>query len=92
MGWFTVRTVDLAFTGTPPQEFASSAGVVRSFCGRCGTPLTYRNERRPLEVDVTLCTLDEPSKVVPVDHIWMQDAPAWDSPADGLPRHLQGRG
>jgi hypothetical protein len=91
VGWLTVRTVDLAFTGAAPHEFASSAGVLRSFCGSCGTPLTYRNERRAGEVDVTLCTLDEPSLVAPTDHIWMQDAPDWDSSSEGLPRHLQGR-
>lgn len=91
MGWLTVRTVDLAFTGATPREFASSPGVLRSFCGRCGTPLTYRHEGRPGEVDVTVCTLDDPSLAAPTDHIWMQDAPAWDTRADGLPRYLQGR-
>jgi hypothetical protein len=83
--------VDLAFTGAIPREFTSSPGVLRSFCGSCGTPLSYRNERRPLEVDLTLCTLDEPSLAAPVDHIWMQDAPAWDLPSAGLPQHLRGR-
>lgn len=74
-----------------PRDFASSPGVLRSFCGTCGTPLTYRHARRPLEVDITLCSLDDPALVAPVDHIWMQDAPGWDSPSDGLPSHPQGR-
>jgi hypothetical protein len=91
VGWLTVKTADLALTGAAPREFASSPGVVRSFCGNCGTPLSYRSERRPLEVDITLCTLDAPTLAAPVDHIWMQDAPGWDCPADGLPRHSQGR-
>jgi hypothetical protein len=91
VGWLTVRTVDLALSGAAPREFASSPGVLRTFCANCGTPLTYRNERRPLEIDITLCTLDEPAQAAPVDHIWMQDAPPWDSPSDGLPRHLQAR-
>ncbi|HEV2700351.1 MAG TPA: GFA family protein [Steroidobacteraceae bacterium] len=91
VGWLTVRNVDLAFTGATPREFASSPGVQRTFCGNCGTPLTYRNTQRPLEVDITVCSLEDPALAAPVDHIWMQDAPAWDSPADGLSRHLQGR-
>ncbi len=91
MGWLTVRNVDLALTGAAPREFASSPGVQRTFCGTCGTPLTYRNVKRPLEVDVTLASLEDPALVAPMDHIWMQDAPAWDTPSDGLPRHPQGR-
>ena len=91
MGWLTVSSVDLAFTGAVPREFASSPGVQRTFCGSCGTPLTYRNTQRPLEVDLTLGSLEDPALVAPADHIWMQDAPAWDSPADGLPRYPQGR-
>jgi hypothetical protein len=44
-----------------------------------------------MEVDVTLCTLDDPQRAAPVDHIWMQDAPSWDILSDALPRHPQGR-
>ncbi|MEJ0004944.1 MAG: GFA family protein [Steroidobacteraceae bacterium] len=91
VGWLTVSAADVVFSGDAPREFASSAGVVRTFCGRCGTPLTYRNVQRPTEVDVTICTLEQPGRMAPIDHIWMQDAPAWDRLADTLPRHLQGR-
>jgi len=91
VGWFTVGTGDVVFTGDSPREFASSAGVLRTFCGRCGTPLTYRTLQRPAEVDVTICSLEQPGRVTPSDHIWMQDAPGWDLAADALPRHLQGR-
>ena len=91
MAWLTVRTSDLVLSGPAPREYASSAGVMRTFCSVCGTPLSYRNARRPGEIDITVCTLDDPSAVTPLDHIWMQDAPGWDVPADGLPRHLQGR-
>jgi hypothetical protein len=91
VGWLTVTTRNLSFTGDSPREYASSPGVLRTFCGRCGTPLTYRNVRRPAEVDITLGSLDEPDRAAPVDHIWMQDAPSWDLASDGLPRHPQGR-
>jgi hypothetical protein len=87
-----VKPGDLTLTGATPREFASSPGVLRTFCGRCGTPLTYSNAQRPGEIDVTLGSLNQPGLAVPADHIWMQDAPAWDLPSDGLPRYLQGRG
>jgi hypothetical protein len=47
--------------------------------------------RRPGEVDITVCTLDQPEFAAPVDHIWMEDAPGWDIPSETLPRHARGR-
>jgi hypothetical protein len=82
----------LAFSGDAPREYASSPGVLRTFCGRCGSPLTYSNVRRPAEIDVTLGSLDQPELAAPVDHIWMEDAPSWDVASDALPRHARGRG
>lgn len=92
LGWFTVRGEDLAFSGTTPREYHSSPGVRRTFCGRCGTPLTYARDQRPGEVDVTLGTLDDPDLVPPIDHIYMEDAAAWDRPGDGRPEHPKTRG
>ena len=92
VGWLTVTQAQLAYEGAAPQEYQSSPGVWRAFCARCGTPLTYRNAQRPGEIDVTIGSVDAPGQVVPVDHIWMQDAPAWDRPNDGLPQHAAGRG
>ena len=91
VGWLTVRSTELQYTAAAPREFASSPGVHRAFCDRCGTPLTYRNARRPGEIDVTVCSLEQPERVAPADHIWMQDAPSWDRPADGLPQYSAGR-
>ena len=87
VAWLTSTAGAYAVTAGRPVEFRSSAAVRRTFCGACGTPLTYQHERRANEVDVTVATLDAPGGVVPVDHIWMSDALAWDRPADGLPQH-----
>ena len=91
VGWLTVRSADLQYTTAAPHEFESSPGVHRAFCDRCGTPLTYRNARRPGEIDVTICSLEQPERAAPTDHIWMQDAPSWDRPGDGLPQYSAGR-
>ena len=91
LGWVTVNTSHLEYTAGAPREFASSAGVQRGFCGHCGTPLTYRSAQRPGEIDLTIGSLDEPARAAPVDHIWMQDAPDWDRPQDGLPQHAATR-
>lgn len=91
VGWLTVKSDHLQFAGAPPREFESSPGVRRTFCGRCGTPLTYRTARRPDEIDLTICSLEQPQRAAPADHIWMQDAPSWDRPGDGLPQYPAGR-
>jgi len=70
-----------------PAIYRSSPPVQRAFCARCGTPLTYRHDDWAGQVDVTIGSLDEPARVAPVAHIWMQDAPSWDRPGDGLPSH-----
>lgn len=48
-----------------PRRFRSSPGVVRSFCGECGTPLAYEGERWPGEVHIHLGTLDHPERLAP---------------------------
>jgi hypothetical protein len=92
LGWFTIQASQLDCVAGAPQEFESSPGVWRTYCAHCGTPLTYRNAKRPGELDITICSLDEPGLMVPADHIWMQDAPGWDRPRDGLPQYPAGRG
>jgi len=91
VGWVTVHASSAAFTAGQPRSYASSPGVERTFCGNCGTPLSYRSEHRPGEIDFTIGSLDAPDAAVPVDHVWMADAPAWDRPSDGLPQHRRGR-
>ena len=70
-----------------PVRFASSPGVVRSFCPRCGSPLTYEAERFAGEVHVTVGSLDEPAGFAPTAHVWTSERVAWLHIADDLPRH-----
>ena len=91
VAWFTVPSSSLVFTQGQPAIYRSSPPVQRAFCARCGTPLTYRHDDWPGEVDATIGSLDEPDRVAPVAHIWMQDAPSWDRPGDGLPCHPRAR-
>jgi hypothetical protein len=92
VAWLTCSARDYAVTAGEPVAYRSSPLVLRTFCGRCGTPLTYRHERRDGEIDVTLATLDEAGAAAPADHIWMCDALAWDRPADGLAQYPTTRG
>lgn len=70
-----------------PVRFNSSPGVTRSFCARCGSPLTYEGERYPGETHITLGCLDGPSAFAPTAHVWTEDRIAWLAFADGLPHY-----
>jgi hypothetical protein len=74
-----------------PREFHSSPQVTRSFCGVCGTPLTYRNEDHPDEIDVMTCSLDNPETYPPSHHIWVSHRLGWVQLSDGLPTYDQTR-
>lgn len=67
-------------------EYRSAPPVLRGFCARCGTSLTYRHERRAAEIDVTLASLDDPGALAPTMHVWVSDKLPWVSISDGLPQ------
>ncbi|HEV7732476.1 MAG TPA: GFA family protein [Candidatus Binatia bacterium] len=90
MTWFSVAAPSLVIMQGTLVRHASSPGVERTFCGRCGTPLTYRRHDRP-DVDVTACSLDDPAALAPEDHIFTQQQVPWVRLADGLPRHAGAR-
>ncbi len=78
-GWARYATGDFAFTAGEPVRYESSPGVARTFCGRCGSSLTYHDPGGEL-VDVASATLDDPLAFPPTSDgpgrpFWMH-APA----------------
>lgn len=89
---FVVFPADkFAITQGQPAEFHSSPHVTRSFCGRCGSPLTYDNADEPDTIDVMTCSLDDPGAFPPTHHVWVSEKVAWGAVADGLPTHATSR-
>ncbi|MBE9604007.1 GFA family protein [Acetobacteraceae bacterium H6797] len=68
VAWFSVARGDYRLISGEPARFASSPGVERSFCPRCGTSLTYCAENYPGEIDIALATLDDPEALPPADN------------------------
>lgn len=58
-----------------PKVYESSHGVRRSFCGDCGTPLSYEDERLPGEVYVMVGAFDDPEPFEPEVHHWISRKP-----------------
>ena len=77
VAWTVVRAADFAFVNGEPASYASSPGVIRTFCRVCGTSLTYRNASRPDSVDITTATFDSPERFAPTFEIWMEHKLPW---------------
>ena len=65
--------------------------MVRTFCGACGTQLTYQHTSFPDEVDVTVASLDDPASFAPADHTWVSERIPWLELGDALPRYPRSR-
>lgn len=91
VAWVTFPATGFSFTSGNPVELRSSAPVIRTFCGVCGTPLTYRHRDFSSGVDVTVCSLDEPEAFEPEDHTWASHRLRWLAVNDHLPAHPRAR-
>jgi hypothetical protein len=91
LGWFSVATAKLRFTQGSPKARRSSAQVTRTFCADCGTPLTWQHDDAPQEIDVTTCSLDDPSLAAPQDHTFVHSRVPWLPLCDGLPAYPRTR-
>jgi hypothetical protein len=89
--WISVPRTALRFTGGERSYYASSPGVRRGFCGRCGSPLTYENEQLPDEVHILAGALEEPDAARPSAHVFSEEQLTWFDVADELPRYARTR-
>ncbi len=84
--FFAIANGHWDWTGSPPASFASSPGVWRDFCPRCGTQMTYRATRFPDETHFYAATLDHPESYEPSGHVHTDEQLPWVHLSDGLPR------
>jgi GNAT superfamily N-acetyltransferase len=84
--WATFLGAAFSVTGGELSLRGSSPGVTRGHCADCGTSITYANEARPGEIDVTLTSFVDPTILEPTAHIWVEDKLPWARIADGLPQ------
>ena len=91
VAWATFPKASFVFSAGEPTRHRSSDAVLRSFCPRCGTPLTHEHSATPEEIDVTLASLAEPHGLAPGFHIWVSHKPPWVVLADELPQYAESR-
>src|SRR5262249_10083074 len=88
--WATYARANVRFVAGSPAELRSSPPVTRTFCGGCGTPLTFVTAAEPDWIDVTVASMDQPETVPPAAHIWTDSALPWLVLDDDLPHHPRG--
>lgn len=91
VAWLSVVPASLRITKGAPASFHSSPTVTRTFCGNCGTQLTYQNSDLAGDIDVTICSLDDPEPFAPQDHTFAAYRLSWDLSADGKPAYQRTR-
>jgi hypothetical protein len=63
--------------------------VTRSFCGVCGSPLTYTDARLENQIYFMLGAFDMPAYFRPTRHAYVREQLPFLHMPDGLPRHLK---
>lgn len=77
VAYFFVSVDKFGFTDGTPAEYASSPGVVRKFCSRCGTTLSWQGEKQPGRIDVTVGSLDDPEQFPPSRAVYRRHRLGW---------------
>jgi hypothetical protein len=77
----------VTFVKGTPKSHASSPGVMRRFCGACGTPLSYEGQRWPDEIHLFVVTFDDPAGFAPQAHVNTAEQVPWLKIHDELPRY-----
>jgi hypothetical protein len=90
--WFSVPRPQFRIIQGTPTRFSSTAKATRTFCPDCGTQLTFEHDEFQDEIDVTICSLDDPEAIPPRHHTWTTTQLAWVKFTDGLPRYPKARG
>lgn len=75
----------VVFTGAMPNRFTTPDGVTRSFCGQCGSPVSFEIDSRPGETHLHLGLFDDLEQTVPENHSFIGEKPSWLHADEHLP-------
>ncbi|WP_127111905.1 GFA family protein [Shimia sediminis] len=74
--WIGARPEDFEVVRGDIREFESSPGILRGFCGTCGSSLTFRGEGWD-EVGITIASLDNPNAITPQSNVFLKEKLHW---------------
>ena len=73
------------WTGKKPKSFESSPGVERSFCNKCGAPISFRSKNMSGVMHLYLAALEDPDQFKPSLHVAHEEKLDWFEIGDDLP-------
>jgi len=77
VAWVIVKHSDFKWETGKPHGYKTDTGAFRTFCGACGTSLTYETDRRPDEIDITAGSLDHPENFPPTKDVYPEEKLPW---------------
>lgn len=63
--FFAVADGAWSWTGEDPLLYVSSPGRRRYFCGTCGSPMAYQDDKQPGETHFYAASMDRPEEYCP---------------------------
>lgn len=86
VAWIAAKSGDFRITKGAAVTYEGEGGSIRSFCGTCGTPLSFVNEQMlPGITDLPTVTLDDPDAVEPQAQIQVAERRSWMENLEELP-------
>lgn len=79
------RIEQVTFTGADPNRFSTDDGVTRSFCGRCGSPVSFQHRKEPGEIHLHLGLFDDIDQLPAEDHSFRNEKADWLTADEQLP-------
>ncbi len=90
VAWAAVARTAFEWTRGTPRAYQHESDwptlITRTFCGECGSTLTYERTDDP-SIDVATSSMDDPDLVRPDRHVYASRKHAWVVLDDGLPQH-----
>ena len=84
--WIGYRPAQVRFVRGHPKTFSKTKGVTRSFCGDCGTSVSYSDQGLPDELYVSIGFMGTPERFPPQAQAYWEMRLPFVEMSDGLPR------
>ena len=90
VAWLTFALSQVEFLSGEPRIYRSSPGVIRRFCGTCGSGISYETAKYPDSIDLTTMTLDDPQSFPPTGEVWLEHRVSWEAVNLSLEQYARG--
>ena len=92
VAWVTFNRSEVQILTAEPQRYRSSPAVLRRFCGKCGTAISYEHAATAPTIDLTTISLDDPNVFPPTGEVWLEHRVPWVAVNPTLHQHPRGGG